>query len=315
MEAAIRCEGLVKRFGDFVAIDGLSLEVPAGTIFGFLGPNGAGKTTTIRLLTALDAPTAGKAFVLGHDVQHGGLPFRRRISHLDQNPRLYDWMTGRELLEFVGGLFGIKGHDLKARVDQALEETMLTAAAKRRVHGYSSGMRQRLGLAQALVNEPEVLILDEPASSLDPAGRRDVLDIIARMRGRCTVFMSTHILSDVERVCDAVAIIDEGKLLVESSLHDLQERYARPVFILEPESWQEEKVAPLVETLRQRPWSTGVTAEHGEIRVNASDAQAAGVELLSTVAEAGVPLARFQRDRPSLEDIFLELVEGNGGPE
>ncbi len=135
MEAAIRCEGLVKRFGDFVALDGLSLEVPAGTIFGFLGPNGAGKPTTIRLLTALDAPTAGQAFVLGHDVQHGGLPFRRRISHLDQNPRLYDWMTGRELLEFVGGLFGIKGQDLKARVDQALEETMLTAAAKRRVRG------------------------------------------------------------------------------------------------------------------------------------------------------------------------------------
>ena len=313
MDAAIRCEGLVKRFGDFVALDGLSLEVPAGTIFGFLGPNGAGKTTTIRLLTALDAPTTGQAFVLGHDVQHGGPPFRRRISHLDQNPGLYDWMTGRELLEFVGGLFSIKGQDLKARVDQVLEETMLTAAAKRRVRGYSGGMRQRLGLAQALVNEPDVLILDEPASSLDPAGRRDILDIIARMRGRSTIFMSTHILADVERVCDAVAILDEGKLLVESSLHDLQERYARPVFILEPEAWQEEKVAPLVETVRQRPWSTGVRVEHGEIRVNVGDPQAASVELLSIVAETGVPLARFQRDRPSLEDIFLELIDGNGG--
>ena len=224
-------------------------------------------------------------------------------------------MTGREFLEFVGGLFGIKGQNLKARVDQVLEETMLTAAAKRRVRGYSGGMRQRLGLAQALVNEPDVLILDEPASSLDPAGRRDVLDIIARMRGRSTIFMSTHILADVERVCDVVAILNEGKLLVESSLHDLQERYARPVFILEPESWQEEKVAPLIEAIRQRPWSTGMRIEHGEIRVNVGAPQTASVELLSIVAEAGVPLARFQRDRPSLEDIFLELVDGNGGTE
>ena len=313
MDAAIRCEGLVKRFGNLVALDGLSLEVPSGTIFGFLGPNGAGKTTTIRLLTALDAPTAGRAFVLGHDVQHASPQIRRRISHLDQNPGAYYWMTGRELLEFVGRLFGMKGQDLKTRVDQALEETMLTAAANRHVRGYSGGMRQRLGLAQALVNEPDVLILDEPASSLDPAGRRDILDIIARMRGRATIFMSTHILADVERVCDSVAILDQGKLLVESSLHDLQERYARPVFILEPESRQEEKVSLLIEIIRQCPWSNGVRVEHGEIRISVSDPQAASTELLSIVAKTGVSLTRFQRDRPSLEDIFLDLVDGYRG--
>ena len=313
MQAAIRCEGLEKRFGDIVALDGIDLDVPAGVVYGFLGPNGAGKTTAIRLLTGLDRPTAGRAFVLGQDVRDGGTPFRQRIGHLDENPQLYGWMTGRELLEFVGGLFGLRGRELRARVDKALDETGLTAAAARRVGGYSGGMRQRLGLAQALVNEPDVLFLDEPASSLDPAGRRDVLDIIAGMRGRSTVFMSTHILADVERVCDRVAIINKGRLVVEASLHELQERYSRPIFTLEPEARQEEKVAELTQTVREQPWCTGLTAEHGEVRVQANDAAAAGMGILSLVAERGIALVRFQRDRPSLEDIFLQIVEREPG--
>lgn len=308
MEPAIRCEGLTKHFGDVVALNGVDLEVPAGVIFGFLGPNGAGKTTLIRLLTGLDRPTAGRAAVLGQDVRATNLSLRHRTAYLDQQPQFYSWMTGRETVEFIGGLFGMKGKELSSRADQVLEDTGLTSAAKRRVGGYSGGMRQRLGLAQALINEPELLFLDEPASALDPAGRRDILDIISSMRGRAAVFMSTHILADVERVCDRVGIINEGHLVVVSSLEELQQQHARPIFILEPEPKQEERVTTLVRAIEARPWCTSVTTEHGEIRVRASDTSNAGIELLSLAAESRTRLAGFRRDRPSLEDIFLHLV-------
>ena len=308
MEPAIRCEGLTKHFRDVVALNGVDLEVPAGVIFGFLGPNGAGKTTFIRLLTGLDRPTAGQATVLGQDVGATSQSLRHRTAYLDQQPQFYGWMTERETVEFIGGLFGLKGKELSSRADQVLEDTGLTSAAKRRVGGYSGGMKQRLGLAQALINEPELLFLDEPASALDPAGRRDILDIISGMRGRATVFMSTHILADVERVCDQVGIINEGQLVVKSSLEELQQQHARPVFILEPEPKQEENVAAFIKAIQGRPWCTDVTAEHGEIRVRASDTSKAGLELLSLASESGTRLAAFRRDRPSLEDIFLHLV-------
>jgi len=173
-------------------------------------------------------------------------------------------------------------------------------------------MKQRLGIAQALINEPELLFLDEPASALDPAGRRDILDIIAGMRGRVTVFMSTHILADVERVCDRVGIINRGRVMVESSLAELQERHARPVFILEPEPRQGENVTNLVEAIGKRPWCASISNEHGEIRVQVSDTSIAGLEILSLTAESGTALDRFQRDRLSLEDIFLQMVTEDG---
>ena len=308
MEAAIRCEGLTKRFGDLVALDGVDLRVPAGVIFGFLGPNGAGKTTLIRLLTGLDRPTDGHATVLGQNVGATNQSLRHRTSYLDQQPQFYGWMTGRETVEFIGSLFGLRGEELSSRTDRVLEEAGLASAANRRVGGYSGGMKQRLGLAQALVNDPELLFLDEPASALDPAGRRDILDIISRMRGRATVFMSTHILADVERVCDRVGIIDEGRLVVESSLEELQQQHARPIYILEPEPHQEEKITTLIKGIEEQPWCISVTREHGEIRLRSSDTTKVGTELLLMAAKSEIRLAAFRRDTPSLEDIFLQLV-------
>ena len=308
MNTAITCAGLTKRYGDVLALDSLDLEVPAGAIFGFLGPNGAGKTTLVRLLTGLAHPSSGSASVAGMDVVTGGITLRRRISELDQHPQFYSWMTGRELLTFTGELFGLRGAALRTRVDEVLAQAELTEAARRRVGGYSGGMRQRLGLAQALINQPEVLFLDEPVSSLDPAGRHDLLENIAGLRGRATVFMSTHILADVERVCDHVAIVNKGRLIVSSTVADLQERYAQPVFLLEPEPGQPERVAALRAALRAAPWAGEVSEEHGEIRVVARDTITAAGAILPLVAAAGVALQRFERARPSLEDIFLRLV-------
>jgi ABC-2 type transport system ATP-binding protein len=308
MEVAIRCEGLVKRYDTLTALDGLDLAVPAGTIFGFLGPNGAGKTTAIRLLCGLARPTAGRATVAGLDVATGGAALRRRIGYLDQAPQFYAWMTGRELLAFVGELFGLRGRVLRARVEEVLALTGLSDAAGRKVGGYSGGMKQRLGIGQALIGEPAVLFLDEPVSSLDPLGRHALLDLITTLDGRTTVFLSTHILADVERVCRQVAIIDHGRLVVAAVVAELQERYARPIYRLEPEPGQRARVAALAGALRAASWATEVIEEAGTLRVMTRDPAAAREGILPLVAQGGVALASFERGRPSLEDIVLQLV-------
>jgi ABC-2 type transport system ATP-binding protein len=308
MEIAISCRGLTKRYGEVLALDNLSLEVPRGSTFGFLGPNGAGKTTLLRLLTGLAHPTSGSATVVGLDIASGGTDLHRRISFLDQSPRFYSWMRGRELLAFVGELFGLRGPGLRSRVDEVLQLTGLTDAADRTVGGYSGGMHQRLGLAQALINRPQVLFLDEPVSSLDPGGRHDILQVIGELRGKATVFMASHILADVERVCDSVAIVDKGRLIVSSSVEHLQEQYAQPIYLLEPEPGQAGKADGLVAALKSAPWAGEVVLEHGLIRVVARDTAAAAREILPLIAAQGAQILRFERGRPSLEDIFLRLT-------
>jgi ABC-2 type transport system ATP-binding protein len=308
MEEAIVCQALVKRYGKITALDHLDLQVPAGSLFGFLGPNGAGKTTTIRLLTGLAWPTSGRAVVAGLDPARGDIMLRQRISHQDQQSKLYGWMKGRELLEFVGRLFGFRGVDLRARVDEVLEKTGLVEAAGRRVAGYSGGMRQRLNLAQALMNRPQVLFLDEPASSLDPAGRHDVLDLLADLRGQITVFMSSHILEDVEKVCDRVGIIDRGRLVADATMAELQARFAEPVFSIELEPGQSAAEADLVAVLKRSSLVDGIGRDGPALRVAVKDASRAGPEIMRILAASALHVARFERVRPSLEDVFLRLV-------
>ncbi|HEY6012773.1 MAG TPA: ABC transporter ATP-binding protein, partial [Candidatus Limnocylindrales bacterium] len=184
----------------------------------------------------------------------------------------------------------------------------LAAAADRRIGGYSGGMRQRLGIAQALLHRPEILFLDEPVSSLDPEGRRDLLELIAGLRGEATVVFSTHVLSDVERICDRIAILDRGRRVTEGPLDELLAAHARPIYRLLPASGQDAAVATLIERLRDAPWSTDVGADGGLVRVTVSDEAAAGAGLLPLVVAAGVVLESFERARPTLEDVFLELV-------
>ena len=308
-EFAIRARGLAKRFGSIVALDGLDLDVPAGSIFGLLGPNGAGKTTTIRILTGLARPSAGTATVAGVEVGLDRPELRRRLGYLDQDPRFYSWMRGRELLELVGRLIGLEGADLRERVGSMLERTGLAAVAGRRIGGYSGGMRQRLGIAQALLDRPAVVFLDEPVSSLDPEGRRDVLELIEGLRGETTVVVSTHVLSDVERVCDRVAILDRGRLVAEAPLDRLLAEHVRPLYRLAPEPGQDEAVAGFVERLRGSPWVTDVAmASDGDLRVTVRDPAVAGAALLAMVVDLDLRLGAFERVRPTLEDVFLELV-------
>jgi ABC-2 type transport system ATP-binding protein len=305
---AIEMSGLTKRFGAILALDRLNLVVPRGSVFGLLGPNGAGKTTTIRILTGLARPTAGSSTVAGIEVDIDEPELRRRLGYLDQDPRFYGWMKGRELLELVGRLHGLAGSELRSRVAEMLVRTGLTAAADRRIGGYSGGMRQRLGIAQALLHRPQILFLDEPVSSLDPEGRRDLLELIAGLRGEATVVFSTHLLADVERICDRVAILDRGRLVTEGPLEELLAAHARPIYRLGPARGQGAAVGVLVDRLRAAPWTTDVSARDDLVRVTVSDPVGAAVAILPLVVAAGVVLDSFERARPTLEDVFLELV-------
>jgi ABC-2 type transport system ATP-binding protein len=305
---AIACRGLTKRYGSVLALDRLDLDVPAGSVFGFLGPNGAGKTTTLRLLTSLAQATSGEATVGGVAIGDGEPNRRGLIGYLDQDPRFHGWMTARELLDLVGRLYRMPDDDRRARIAEVLELVGLADASRRAIGGFSGGMRQRLGVAQAILNRPPVLLLDEPVSSLDPEGRVDMLGVIRRLGGTSTVLFSTHILTDVERVCDRVAILDHGRLVTTGPMDELLERYARPVYRIEPEDGQQAALERLVAALRSASWVAGVEESHGGLRVAVHDDGNAGRALLAAVAEHGVALISYERQRPTLEDVFLQLV-------
>jgi ABC-2 type transport system ATP-binding protein len=304
---AIRTQDLSKAYGQVRALDGLTLAVEPGTVFGFLGPNGAGKTTTMRLLTGLARPTAGKAWVAGQEIGHDGRA-AARIGYLPEEPAFYPWLTPVELLDHIGRLFGLPGPERHTRTGELLDLVGLGQVTKRRIGGFSRGMRQRLGLAQALVNRPEVLLLDEPVSALDPAGRKEVLEMIGRLRTQCTVFMSTHILQDVERVCDTVAIINHGRLVVEAPQAELLDRYTLPAFELECIESDEPAFKAWLDTLPGLDWVSSVTVDGLVGRVIVRDVDVARRALLSQVVEAGLILRRYEIVTPSLEDVFLQLV-------
>jgi ABC-2 type transport system ATP-binding protein len=306
---AIRVDGLTRRYpGGVTALDGLSLEVPAGSVFGLLGPNGAGKTTTLRLLAGLARPSAGRATVAGIDVASDPLAVRRRLGYLEQDPRAYGWMTGREQVRLLGRLHGLDGGRLERAVADALARVDLTGAADRRAGTYSGGMRQRLGIAGALVHRPPIIVLDEPVSSLDPGGRRDVLELITSLRGEATVLFSTHVLADVERICDRVAILDHGRLVVEGPLEDLLDRYALPVYRVEAEPGQGPALDALAARLRSEPWVTGVAIDHGLLTVAVADPRRAASELLPAIGRTSIAVVSVARARPTLEDVFLRLT-------
>ncbi len=307
-DAAIVCRGLTKRYGDVLALDALDLEVPAGSIFGFLGPNGAGKTTTLRLLTSLARRTGGSATVGGIPIGDGLANRQGLIGYLDQDPRFPGWMSGRELVQLVARLVGIPPRDVRSRADEALERVGLTDAARRHIGGYSGGMRQRLGLAQALVNQPPVLLLDEPVSALDPEGRHDMLNVIGGLRGTSTVLFSTHILTDVERICDRVAILDHGRLVADASMQDLLARYALPVYRIALEEDDPVALDRLADALRAVDGVSGVRAQRGSVSVDVDDGGANVPALLAALGRANAQVVSFERVRPSLEDVFLRIV-------
>ena len=301
--AAIETHGLTKLFGSLVALDGVDLEVRKGSVFGFLGPNGAGKTTALRILTGLARPTSGQASLLGCDVVRATNQIRSAIGFLPDVPGFYDWMRADEFLRFAGSLFGLRGSVLDERVGALLDLAGLTGV-RTRVGGYSRGMKQRLGIAQALVNAPRLLLLDEPTSALDPIGRKEVLEMIASLSGRCTVFFSTHILVDVERVCDTVVILSRGKVVARGSVGELKAKGGSQCFAVELESGG----AELEQALAGKPWLRRIERTDESLRVHVLDIPEAQRAIPAAIAAQGAALRKFELEEVSLEEIFVDVV-------
>ncbi len=302
----ILVENLHKHYGAVHALDGLNMTVEIGSIYGFLGPNGAGKTTTLRILTGLARSSSGKATVAGIDLAKDGRSLSSRIGYLPEEPAFYPWMTPGEFLDYLGKLHGLSTAERATRTRELLELVNLAESGKRRMGGFSRGMRQRMGLAAALVHRPEVLLLDEPVSALDPSGRKEVLDLIGKLSGQCTVLMSSHILADVERVCNVVGIVARGRMVVQSPREALMQQYAQPVF--EMEGKEPASMKRWANLLKDYPWVSKLNQDNHILRVTVSDVERARKELLASAVGQGIILSRYQEMRPSLEDIFLQLV-------
>jgi len=303
----VQCKGLTKKYRDIAAVDGLDLSVEAGSVFGFLGRNGAGKTTTLRMLLGLARPTSGTAMVLGETL--GASPATRaRVGYLPDTPAFYPWMSGKEFLLFSGRLAGVPEADLGSQADELLELVDLKDV-RQRTGGYSRGMKQRLGMAQALVGQPEIVFMDEPTSALDPIGRRDVLELIARISDRTTVVFSTHILADVERVCDQVGIIEKGKLVTQSAVDDLK-GVGGEVFVVRLVIDNTSDIERLITDLKALDLVRELshTGDTLELRVNS--AKDARIELPRMIAASGIPLTLFEERSSTLEDVFIRLVQG-----
>lgn len=304
---AIEARGLAKRYGDKDVLDGLDLRVEPGSVFGFLGANGSGKTTTIRILLGLARQDGGELRVLGD--APGSAEVRQRIGYCPDVPGFPSWMTAREVLDQAASLFRIPGPTARRRADELLELTGL-ADTRSRVGGYSRGMRQRLGLAQALVNSPDLLVLDEPTSAMDPMGRRVVLELLSALRGRTTVFFSTHLLPDVERVCDDVAILGSGRVVASGPLEEVRTRYggARGRLLVRTDD------APgLLAALEGVDWVPGAEPDPEDpstLLVTVDDVEDGAARVAHLVTSRGGRLYRLEPREASLEDVFVELVEG-----
>jgi ABC-2 type transport system ATP-binding protein len=310
----IQTQGLSKAFKGVKALDALSLQVPKNSIFGFLGPNGAGKSTTIKLLLGLIQPSAGSALVFGKDITRESMGVRKRVGYLAQDPRYYEYMTARQTLRFTARFFYKGPRDLlEARVEEMLELVGLGDKADRPIKGFSGGERQRLGIAQAQVNYPDLLILDEPAASLDPMGRHDVLAVMERLRKYTTIFYSTHILEDVQRVSDTVAILNHGRMVAEAPIEELLAGKGSSAMY---QVTLRGNASQAYRRVENQPWVQQIlsTSEDGQTnwQVCVSDEEVAEDQLLRLILEdRGVGVKRFGRKTYNLEEVFMSIIEGS----
>lgn len=294
----IETHGLARRFGDQLAVNDLNLSVPAAGVYGFLGPNGAGKTTAIRMLLGLIRPTAGNVHLFSLPLEANRQALMRRVGALVESPSLYPHLTGRENLEVTRRLIAAP----RNYVDLALETVRLTKHANKRVREYSLGMRQRLGLALALLNRPELLILDEPTNGLDPAGIHEMRDLIRRLPDEfgVTVFLSSHLLSEVEQIASHIGIIHEGKLLFQGTLAELQNKQHRQLKL------GVKQLDQAIDCLVSAGW-TIQTPVNGVLIVPAKTSEDA-IRINTLLVERGIEVFHLALEQASLEDIFLTLT-------
>ena len=312
MYHVVETQDLTKIFGGkLIAVNNISLKVEKGAILGFLGQNGAGKTTTIKLLLALSRPTAGRVIVFGESMTSNSKYLRRRIGYLPTNPKFPPKMSPISYLDYVGKLFSLGKEERTNRLSNLIRAVGLLTSASREIRGFSTGMVTRLGLAAALMNDPELLILDEPTSGLDPAGRRSTLELISEMGKSKTVFVSSHILSDIDRICTHAAVIDDGKVIFSGSIKDMKKNTRGNVLRLELDGNIDlfceklKKISGISDCARRGDFAVDVTVD-----VSVCPMIDAVRDVVNLISELKLDFISITSSSSSIEDAFLEMLKG-----
>jgi len=300
-ETLVSIENLVKRFGKETAVNDLSFDIKKGSCTALLGPNGAGKTTTLRMLAGLLHPTSGK---IAFDGMENG-DHRKYIGYLPQHPVFYNWMSANEFLIYVGQLAHLSKKESQQKADELLELVGLIDAKKKRIGGFSGGMKQRLGIAQAMIHEPKLVMLDEPVSALDPVGRREVIEMMRELKKKTTILFSTHVLHDAEEVCDDIVIIRKGELALSDTLSGLRKKHQHDVIIIEAETdittWAKGLTA--IDSVHE------VSVERTNATIVVSRLEPARNAILQDILTKNIPVSTFKIGQSSLEDVFMKVVK------
>lgn len=306
MKHAIVVENLVKHYGNVVAVDNISFEVPKASIYGFVGPNGAGKTTTIKMLCCLLKPTSGKAWINGIPIEEE-LKIKEIIGYLPENLQLYKFFTVEEHIRFIGKLYKIEENELKQKIRELLETVNMRGFRKRKCGKLSKGQQRRVGIAISLINDPEILILDEPTSGLDPLGRKDILNLLLKLRSAGkTIFLSSHILPEISQICTHIGVINRGKLLFSRSIDDLKQQFMS----LKMEVKVEKDPSKFIDDLETKDWVKNVKVENNRIVVEVLNMNVAKVELIKVLAKHSLPVVSLRILEPNLEDLFIKMLGG-----
>lgn len=305
MMNVLEITNLSKNFGSHQVLKGLNLQVPEHSVYGFLGQNGAGKTTTMKIILGLLRACEGEVRVLGEPVSYGATKTNRQVGYLPDVPEFYGYMNAEQYLKLCGEVTGLSKREITQRCTELLELVGLSGT-KKRIRGYSRGMKQRLGIAQALLNEPKLLICDEPTSALDPIGRKEILDILSRVREKTTVLFSTHVLSDVERICDRAAVLKDGKLVLSGSLEELKTRHKKDSLLLEISSIEDWKF--LKGKFMTKGYVLEIEDKEDGMVLHTSDMRQLETELMTVMAEKDICPLRMEVQKPTLENLFMEVV-------
>lgn len=301
----LEIENVCKRFGSHSVLDHVSIQVQENCIYGFLGKNGAGKTTTMKMIVGLLAADSGRIRVCGEEVQYGETKTNAYVGYLPDVPAFYGYMKPMEYLHMCGEISGMRADKIKTRSMELLKLVGL-ADVNRRIDGFSRGMKQRLGVAQALLHEPRLLICDEPTSALDPVGRKELLDILKEAKKQTTVLLSTHILSDVESICDEIAILHDGKIALSGRLEDLKSKRSYDEIIIS--FYTTEDRERYCAQLRKITGVCKVEEDGCTCHIHVQDIQDMGKLMLKEAVDLGLSFRRFDVKEPTLEDIFLEVI-------
>lgn len=292
-------KNLYKTYKNHHVVDNVNFTLDKGLCTALIGPNGAGKTTIMRLLTGLIKPSDGTITYIDHEHD-----FRYLIGYLPQYPTFYNWMTGEEFLIFCSKLYGLSNTEAKKRADDLFEQVDLLDAKHKRISTYSGGMKQRLGIAQALIHNPEILFLDEPVSSLDPIGRRDVLTLMEQLKKEMTILFSTHILNDADEVSDSLIVLKDGKIVKKGTMEDLQKKYTT----LKIDIQLADSNDNLIDDFKKLNTVNSVETVGNYIHLYVTDIQLAQTELFQFVTENNLQLTEFRVGRVSMEEIFVKAV-------